>query len=208
MDGTWDGLEIGSANFVNSDYEFALPAEAAFIEPDMLKSLTFNFNFAEKSLGIIRNYFGIVTGMGLEYTRYMLTNDVKLAEVGGQMTGTPVDFDLNKNRFSMTYLNVPLMLEFQIPVYGEHNRIKLSAGVVGGVKLGSRQVQKYTVDGEKQKIKSKDSYNLRNFKYGFTARVGYGDITLFANYYPQTLFTDGMGPDIYPVTVGLHLGSN
>jgi len=124
------------------------------------------------------------------------------------MTGTPVDFDLNKNRFSMTYLNVPLMLEFQIPVYGEHNRIKLSAGVVGGVKLGSRQVQKYTVDGEKQKIKSKDSYNLRNFKYGFTARVGYGDITLFANYYPQTLFTDGMGPDIYPVTVGLHLGSN
>ncbi len=165
-----------------------------------------NFNMMEKSLGIVKNYFGIVTGLGFEYTRYMLENDVKIDEVDGMMTGIPVDMDLSKNRLSMCYLNAPLMAEIQIPVYGESNRIKLAAGVLGGVRLGSRQVQKFVADGEKQKIKSKDSFNLRNFRYGFTARVGYGDLALFANYYPQPLFVDGMGPDILPVTVGIHIG--
>jgi len=206
MNGTWDGLEFGLANFMNYDYTLDLPQNGGFMEPDMMKSWTVNLNFAEKSLGIIYNYFGIVTGLGLEYSRYMLNNDVKLSEVDGFMTGIPVDMKLDKNKFSMTYLTLPLMLEFQIPVYREHNRIKVSAGVVGGMRIGSRQVQKYQINDEKQKLKNKDSFNLRNFRYGFTGRVGYGDVSLFANYYPQTLFVDGMGPEIYPVTVGLHFG--
>jgi hypothetical protein len=165
-----------------------------------------NLNFAEKSFGLIGNYFGLVTGLGLEYNRYMLSNDVDIDYIDGQMTGVPVDIDFNKNKLSSWYLNVPLMAEIQVPVTGEHNRIHLSAGVIGGMRLCSRQVQKYTIDGEKQKDKTKGDFNLRNFRYGFTARVGYGDFAFFANYYPQTLFEDGIGPDIYPVTIGIHFG--
>lgn len=208
MDGTWGGLEFGLTNFVNTDYALDLPADGSFMELDLPTSWGINLNFAEKSLGLINNYVGIVTGAGLEYNRYMLSNNVKLAEVDGMMTGAPVDMELSKNRLSMTYFNVPLLAEFQIPVYGEHNRIKLSAGVVGGVRLFSRQVQKYEMNGEKQKNKAKDNFNLRPYRYGFTARVAYGDLALFANYYPQTLFDEGMGPDIFPVTVGLHFGEN
>ncbi len=206
MNGTWDGLEFGLTNFVDVDYAMDLPENAGFMDLDMGRSWGIHFNFAEKSLGIIKNYVGIVTGLGLEYDRYMLTNDVKVEEVDGMMTGVPVDMDLNKNRLSMAYLNLPLLAEIQIPVWGEHNRIIINGGIVGGLRIGSRQVQKYKTGGEKQKIKNKDTFNLRNFRYGFTARVGYGDMTLFANYYPQTLFNDGMGPDIYPVTVGIHFG--
>ncbi len=206
MNGTWDGFEFGIANFVNSDYAMEMPAGADFLTPKMPNSWTLNFNFAEKSLGLIYNYVGVVTGLGFEYTRYMLENDVKLAEVDDMIVGQPVDMDLDKNRFSMTYLNVPLLAEFQVPVYGERNRVRVSGGVIGGVRLGSRQVQKFMDNGEKQKIKAKDPYGLRTFRYGFTARVGYGDFALFANYYPQPLFEDGMGPDIYPVTVGIHIG--
>lgn len=208
MDGTWGGFEFGLSNFVNSDYALDLPADGSFMEVDMPRSWGVNLNFAEKSLGLVKNYFGIVTGAGLEYNRYMLSNNVKLMEVDGMMTGAPLDVDLNKNRLSMTYLNVPLLAEIQIPVYGEHNRIKLSAGVVGGVRLFSRQVQKWEMNGDKQKNKNKDNFNLRDFRYGFTARLAYGDMAIFANYYPQTLFNDGMGPDIFPVTIGLHFGEN
>jgi hypothetical protein len=99
------------------------------------------------------------------------------------------------------------MVEFQIPVYGENHRIKLSAGVVGGLRIGSRQVQKYIVNDEKQKVKIKDDFYLRNFNYSFTARVGYGDMAIFASYSPLTLFKNCMGPEIYPITVGLHFGT-
>ena len=206
MDGIWDGLEIGVNNFLNYDNELALPANGEFMDLKVPNSWGVNLNFAEKSFGLIGNYFGVVTGLGFEYNRYMLENDVDILEVNGQMTGVPVDIDFDKNRLSVCYLNVPLMAEIQIPVTGEHQRIHLSAGVVGGMRLTSRQVQKYSIDGEKQKDKNKDDFNLRNFRYGFTARVGYGDFAFFANYYPQTLFADGMGPDIFPVTVGIHLG--
>ncbi len=206
MNGMWDGFELGVNNFVNTDYQFDFLPEGDFMKLEVPNSWGFNLNFAEKSFGLIGNYFGLVSGLGLEYNRYMLSNDVDIDYIDDQMTGVPVDIDFDKNRFSSWYLNVPLMAEIQLPVTGEHNRIHLSAGVIGGMRLCSRQVQKYTIDGEKQKDKTKGDFNLRNFRYGFTARIGYGDLAFFANYYPQTLFEDGLGPDIYPVTIGIHFG--
>ena len=206
MDGTWEGFELGLNNFVNADYGLDLPADAAFMETNLPASWGLSFNFAEKSLGLVQNYFGLVTGMGLEFNQYRLANDIKIAEVDGLMTGLPVDLDLDKNRLTMGWLNIPLMAEVQIPVYGEYNRLKITGGVIGGLRLYSRQVQKYQMNGDKQKMKIKDGFNFRDLRYGFTARVAYGDWALFANYYPQTLFKDGMGPDIYPVTVGIHIG--
>ena len=207
MDGNWGGLEFGLTNFVNSDYQLELPAGAEFMEVKMANSWGFNFNFAEKSLGIVRNYVGLVTGLGLGYNRYMFVNDMSLVKTSnGPIVGVPSDIEFMKNRLSTWHLNLPLMLEVQIPVYGEYQRLKLSAGVIGGLRIGSRQVQKYVAAGDKQKIKTKDDFYLRDWRYGFTARVGYGDVCLFAEYYPQTLFKDNKGPDIYPVTFGIHIG--
>lgn len=206
MDGTWGGFEIGLTNFANSDYEMTLPAGAEFMDLKVANSLDFSFNFAEKSFGLIRNYVGIVTGLGFQYTNYRFTDDFSLTKTDDGIVAEPTDVELYKNRLSIWHLNLPLMVEFQIPVYGENKRIKLAAGVIGGLRIGSRQVQKYMINDEKQKIKIKDDFYLRNFNYGFTARLGYGDVALFANYYPQTLFENCMGPEIYPVTVGIHFG--
>lgn len=207
MNGTWAGLELGLTNFVNSNYQMQLPTGADFLDLRMGNSWGVNLNFAEKSLGLIRNYFGLVTGLGLEYQRYMFSNSFDLVKTDDGIVASPLDFNLDKNRLSVCHLTLPLMAEFQIPVTGERNRIKLAAGVIGGLRIGSRQVQKYVDDGgEKQKMKSKDDFYLRDYRYGFTARVGYGDLIFFANYYPQTLFEDGMGPEVFPVTFGLHLG--
>ena len=206
MNGTWGGFEIGVANFANSDNQMASSEDLGFMNLKVAKSLDFNFNFAEKSLGIIKNYVGIVTGLGLQYQNYRFTDDFTLTTKGDVIGADPVAMDLDKNRLSIWHLNLPLLVEFQIPVYGEKTRIKLAAGVIGGLRIGSRQVQKYHENGEKQKIKIKDDFYLRDFNYGFTARIGYGDVAVFANYYPQTLFENCKGPEIYPITIGLHFG--
>jgi len=207
MDGLWGGFEIGLTNFMNADNKFQLPADGKYMDLKVANSLDWNFNFAEKSFGIVKNYVGIVTGLGLEYQNYRFTNDFSLTKIDDQILAEPTPMELTKNRLSIWRLNVPLMVEFQVPVYGESERLKLSAGVIGGLRIGSRQVQKYVENGEKQKVKIKDDFYLRDFNYGFTARVGYGDVAIFANYYPQTLFKDCKGPEIYPVTIGLHFGS-
>jgi hypothetical protein len=206
MNGTWAGFEMGVTNFLNHDNQFSLPAGAEFMDLKVANSLEFNFNFAEKTLGIIKNYVGIVTGLGFQYQNYRFQNDFSLTKTETGITAEPVDMELTKNRLGIWHLNLPLMVEFQIPVYGENKRLKLAAGVIGGLRIGSRQVQKYVVNGEKQKIKTRNDFYLRDFNYGFTARVGYGDVAIFANYYPQTLFENCKGPEIYPVTIGLHFG--
>ena len=206
MDGTWGGFGIGVTYFINKDYKMTLPAGAEFMDLKVANSLEFNFNFAEKTLGIIKDYVGITTGLGLQYQNYRFANDFTLTKGDNGIVAEPVGMELTKNRLSIWHLNLPLMMEFQIPVYGENKRIKLAAGVIGGLRIGSRQVQKYMVNDEKQKIKIKNDFYLRDFNYGFTARVGYGNVQVFANYYPQTLFENCKGPEIYPVTIGLHFG--
>jgi len=206
MDGTWGGFEIGLTNFVNRENRMTLPVGGEFMDLKVANSMDFNFNFAEKSLGIVKNYVGIVTGLGIEYTNYRFVNDFSLTKTENGIVAEPVTMALDKNRLGVWHLNLPLMVEFQIPVYGENTRIKLAAGVIGGLRIGSRQVHKFTENGEKQKIKIKDDFYLRDFNYSFTARIGYGDVALFANYYPQTLFENCKGPEIFPITIGLHFG--
>ncbi|MCX6225991.1 MAG: outer membrane beta-barrel protein [Bacteroidia bacterium] len=210
MDGTWAGFEMGLTNFINRDFQFKLPDNGTYMDLKVSKSMEFNFNIAEKSLGLIKNYVGIVTGLGFQFRNYRFSENYNLFKddntdkLGHELSA--FGEDMIKNRLTMWYLTVPLMMEFQIPVYGESTRVKLSAGVVGGLRLGSHQVQKYVVDGDKKRNKVSSDFYLRNFNYCFTARVGYGDMAVFANYYPQTLFENGKGPAIYPVTIGLHFG--
>ena len=84
-------------------------------------------------------------------------------------------------------------------------RVYLSAGVVGDAKLGSHTKVVYRENGNRQKDKIKGDFNLRQFRYGITTRLGYKALNLFAIYYPNTLFEENKGPEIYPFTIGLSL---
>ena len=58
---------------------------------------------------------------------------------------------------------------------------------------------------EEKKDKNKQDFNLSTFRYGFTARVGYRGLKLYATYYPVQLFEVDKGPEVYPFSVGLIL---
>ena len=206
MNGHWSGLEIGMNTFANSEFEFEYPENVDFMDLNTNKSIGFNLNFGEKNFGIINSYMGLVSGWGLEFNHYSLSNNVTLEDVDGITIGVEdTENTFDKNRLSTCYLTIPLMMEFQIPVTGEHKRLYLSAGVVGGLRLFSRNFQKYKDDDEKVKNKIKDDFNLKGFRYGLTARVGYGDIGFFTTYSMTSLFKDDKGPELYPWTFGITL---
>lgn len=193
--GHWAGAEIGFNNY-NYNRNTILPADIAYMKLNSGKSMSFNINFSQVSLGITR-HFGVVTGLGLNWNNYVFTgnNNIQIGD-NGFLTEqlSPDGLPLKKSKFTTIYLNVPAILELQLPT-GEGHRLNIGAGVIGGIKLGSHT--KMIIEENGQKIKSNTDLNLNMLRGGVTARIGYENFMIYGSYYLTPWFMEQLGPDGY-----------
>ncbi len=204
--GSWAGIDLGFNTFLNADYsEYSTP----FMKPDLFRSNSTYINLVQQSIGLQanRNTIGLVTGIGLQLQSYRLERNTTIRELEtGRIEPKTLVFDQNqKSKLSIVSLTVPLLAEFQIPVQNYQDRIHLSAGLYGGLRLSSHTKIKYRLDGKKEKLKTPGTYSLRDFKYGIMARAGYKRVNLFATYELVPLFQESMGPALTPFTFGITL---
>ena len=207
--GNWAGLEIGLNNFVNSDFSSSLDPSLMYMDLNTNRSVNLNINFLQYDLGLGKRA-GIVTGMGFEFSNYFFDRDNNIMKnTDGQIVEYIPSFltepgsSMIKSKLATTFLTVPLLMEFHIPA-GKRN-IHLSGGVIGGAKIFTTTKIVYKERGDRQKDKVKDDFNINPLRYGYTARIGYRNLRLFANYYPVSIFEKGKGPELYPYSVGLCL---
>lgn len=202
----WAGLEVGLNNYLTPDNSLVLPPGEEFMDLNTGKSWNWNLNVADFGVGLGTNYVGLVSGLGFEFINYNFNGQNSIMK--DPVTGGIVEYVppyagfMTKSKMNITYLTVPLLMEFQIPT-GHSGRIHISAGVIGGLKLWSNTKTKYTEAGDKSKEKNKSDFNLSPLRWAVTARVGYRGVGIFANYYMTSLFKTGMGPELYPFSIGL-----
>jgi hypothetical protein len=171
-----------------------------------------NLNFAQYSLNLFSNKFGLVTGLGLEWNYYRFDGDNSIVEnpTTGEiepldLTVAPYDnWSIEKSKFSTTYATLPLLLEVHTSS-SQHKGIIFAAGAIGGLKLGSNTKVVYKENGDKNKDKTKDDFNLSPFRYGVHARIGVGDWLVYGTYYFTSLFEKNKGPELYPLSIGIAL---
>ncbi len=204
----WAGVELGVNGLLSSSKSTSLKGDAAIMDLNSGKSINFNLNFMEYAIPFAHQHMGIVTGMGMEVNNFRLSNNISLMKNDAGVTVADSSYinngvNLTKSKLTMTYLTIPLLMEFQVP--SGHSRFYISGGVIGGVKLGSHTKVVYQAGGQKQKDKNRDDYNLATLRYGFHARIGYRFINLYATYYPVALFEKDKGPEVYPFNIGLVL---
>ena len=96
------------------------------------------------------------------------------------------------------------MLETSLGKDADHSFYLAAGGTVTYI-LNSRTKQKYKEDGKNFKKKDKNDFNVNPFQFAATARVGYGDFTLYATYNLTPLFEKDKGPEVIPFTIGLSL---
>lgn len=199
FDGHWSALEIGGNLLYNTDYSMYPEGTPAFLDTRAEKSFEVNWNFAEYSFGF-GSYVGIVTGLGLNFNDYKFRNRYTLARDESGMI-QPIalpENDFRKSKLSTVYLTAPLMLEIQIPGNHGADRMFIAGGLIGGLKLGDHTKTK--IGNEKNKDRS--DHNIAPVRWGYTARIGFDDVGIFATYYNTPLFEDGKGPVTTPVTLG------
>ena len=198
FNGHWEAIELGFNGFHEEDYSMYEGNE--FMALNQGKSMEVKINFYELNIGLIKSYVGLVSGMGLSFNSYRFENPYTLRRgpVGVEAIALETE-NLDKTKLAVSYLNVPLLFEFQIPVNQREGRLYVNAGVVGGVKIGSHTKVKYGDDKEKDR----SGFHMNPFNYAATARVGYKDMGFFATYSLTPLFEEGKGPELTPFTIGI-----
>jgi Outer membrane protein beta-barrel domain len=201
--GHWAGFEWGINNFLDNANTLSRETDAWFMDLNTGRSWAININFAQYSLGFGTSHVGLLTGLGLEFSNYFFDNDNTIHELNDFIIADSLDGNVSKSKLTTTFLRVPLILEVQFPNTIRAKRVFLSAGIVAGLKLGSHTKVVYKDDGGKNKDKNRDDFNINPFRYGLTARLGFGNVSLFGDYYFTPLFVDEKGPELHPFSVGL-----
>jgi len=107
------------------------------------------------------------------------------------------EYDLDKSKFRMDNLVVPIHFEIGPSSRGEANgyrtfstddQIKIGFGGYAGFNIGERQKLKFN-DGSKQKIKDKSSFNTNDFVYGLSGYLSFGGTALYAKYDLNPIFS-------------------
>ncbi len=203
--GHWAGLNVGYNNLLTSTGSFEYPDEYMFMEMNAGKSVGVAANPWQQSIKLQRRgNIGLVTGVGVEWNNYRFDSQYVLTrdeDTGNTTYYTDTD-QIKRNKLTTIYLNVPLLLEFQVPTGRERYPFYISGGAIGGLRLGSHTKIVYTDDA---KQKNKDHFNLTRWRYGITARMGYRAINLFADYYFSPIFEKDKGPDLYQVSAGIFI---
>ncbi|MFP4023605.1 MAG: outer membrane beta-barrel protein [Thiohalospira sp.] len=205
--GSWSGFSMGLSNFVDKYFSISRSGDNEFMDLNTGKSWNMNINFAQYSINLANNQFGLVTGLGLEFNYYRFDRDNSIQkDIDGVIVNQdlPVTWNVEKSKLSTTYATLPILIEVHTSS-SQHKGIVFAAGVIGGAKLGSNTKVVYKENSDRKKDKVRNDYSLNPFRYGVTARLGVGDWLVYGTYYISPLFEKDKGPELYPISVGLAL---
>jgi hypothetical protein len=199
----WAGFGMGLNPLMNANGKFATESDAPFLVLDYGKSLNFQFNVWDRRFPIYKDYIGLSTGLGFQWNRYGLQKNVDVmanADSIYAINNTTVNY--SKNVLRSTYLQVPLLLDFD--THADRDKSwHLSIGVIGGVRVGSSLKTKWENSGKPQRSKTTDDFNFSSLSANAYAQLGYRNTNLFVQYGLTEVFRSGKGPELSPLTAGI-----
>jgi len=108
----------------------------------------------------------------------------------------PEDYEYQKNKHVATYLELPI--ELRVITKGR-SPFKFAAGF----RLGYLFADHNKIIDTEGKRKFYDFENVTKFRYGLSARVGFGKIQLTGFYSLVPFIEEGKGSEVIPISVGL-----
>ena len=109
----------------------------------------------------------------------------------------------SKYKLTTAYFEAPLELRYFDNNVNKNKGFKAAIGLRIGTLLQAHTKGVYSSSGSKTADKVVSKRFIDTWRFAATARVGYGNFSLFVAYNLNTLFKAGSGPDITPYSVGL-----
>jgi len=202
-DAHWAGFEFGTLILTTQDYNRDFGPHD-YWRNEIESSSTFNINFFEYKLPIIKQYLGLTTGLGYTYNSIGLRGNYRIQHNADTVFAAQNLFQAYRtNTLDVHYISVPLLLEFATN-YRQKKSFYFNAGVIASVRVASNTVQtgKYA-NGDRFNLDVRSRFNLLPYSLEATVRTGFSHFGLFASYNLTSLFKENKTIGVFPFRAGL-----
>ena len=200
---TFTRLDIGFSKLIDNG-QFDLSPTNEFLDYRAGKTSNLSFDIVQFGYRFNSNVKVYIAG-GFDWTHIRLKKNITMQKDLQQLTYTTDAINYTKNRFSSSYLHVPLNFEFRTGESDKGKRFYFVIGPEVGFLLNGKVKQ---ISDEHGKVKVKDDYNFAPFRYGGTVRIGWNSLAVFAKYYGSDMFDSTPQKGLKNMAFGLTFGLN
>lgn len=180
---TLSRFDLGFSKLVDNG-SFTLSDQNSFLDYHGWKTSTVGFDILQFGYRF-NSSFKIYLSGGFDWTHIRLTRDITIRKNAPTLQYDESDIEFEKNRFSSTYIRIPLSFEWRSKDDNRGKKFRIIAGPDFGFLVNGKVKQKSSENG---KQKFNDNYHFTKFRYGGFARLGYGSTGIFAKYYLNDMF--------------------
>ncbi|HTI61116.1 outer membrane beta-barrel protein [Mucilaginibacter sp.] len=180
---TFSRFDLGLTTLIDNG-SFTLSPQNQFLNYRSWKSSNVGFDVFQMGVRM-SDGFKIYLSGGFDWTLIRLRQDITILPNQPVLTYRTDSIHYSKNRFSSSYLRIPLSFDFRTREDDRGNRFHFVIGPEAGILLNGR-VKQISAEHGKQKID--DDYHFAKVRYGGFVRMGYAGWGVFAKYYANDMF--------------------
>ena len=155
--------------------------------------------------------FSVAFGVGVGTSSIYFKNysvDVKSNNAKLPFTNLDNLDHFKKYKLATTYLEIPLEIRYTFDPVNERKSIKAAIGFKVGTIINAHTKGKTLLDKDDKTLnsytaKETSSRFLNSTRFAATARVGYGNFSIFGSYQLNNVFKDGVAPPVKLLQIGL-----
>lgn len=200
---TFTRLDLGFSKLVDNG-SFNLSPTNDFLSYKGIKTSTISFDVLQFGYRFSPNFKVYIAG-GFDWTLIRLRKNITIQQGTRDLTYVEESTKFTKNRFSNSYVHIPLNFEFRSNENDNGKRFYVVVGPEVSFLLNGKVKQ---VSDEHGKVKFKDDYNFQAFRYGGALRLGYGGFGIFTKYYFNDMFDSPAQKGLKNMSFGITFGMN
>ncbi|NRD21665.1 hypothetical protein HNV10_00325 [Winogradskyella litoriviva] len=143
------------------------------------------------------NFWRLKYGFSIQWNKLKLKDNNYFVNTNGDISLQEYPIDAKKIKFRTTNLVFPMHLEFGPSKkiekedyfrYSTHKKLKIGLGGYAGLNIGDMQKIKYKENGDNEKDKQRNQFEVSEFVYGLSGYVALGEVALYVKYDLNPLF--------------------
>lgn len=162
-------------------------------------ALMYDFQVKEGS------HLSVAPGLGISTSSIFLKKQT--LGIGQSSTDFTIRSDSSYKHYKLAtaYVEIPIVLRYRAYPDNANKGFKAAAGLKFGALISAHTKGKRVANGSKQVDKVTNKQYFQPWRVSATARVGYGNLSIFANYSLTAMLKTGAGPVLNPLQIGISL---